>query len=123
MRVKARASGRRCRAFDSFVPALSTVRCCIAPALSRVGLVCTMVSFTRNFWLIAAGDSRLYTISLPFSHLLGERALCAIGIILHAKVFVNLEQALLVRDGSHKLRAAWIVAEKAGDRGFQSAIR
>ena len=77
----------------------------------------------RNFWLIAAEDSRLYSISTPFSHLLGERALRAIGIILHAKIFVNLEQALLVRNGSHKLRAALIVAEKARGGGFQSAIR
>ena len=35
--------------------------------------------------------------SHPVPHLLRERALRAIGIVLHAKVFVDLEQPLLVR--------------------------
>ena len=69
-------------------------------------------------------DERLnFCNSFPFGYLLRKWTLGAIGIVPHAKVLVNLEQALLVRHGSHKLRAAWIAAEKAGDPGFQSAIR
>jgi len=49
--------------------------------------------------------------------------LCAIGIVLHAKVFVNLEQALLVRDGFQKLLPLRIISQKARDGGFQPAIR
>ncbi len=37
--------------------------------------------------------------SPPLAHLFRERALRAIGIVLHAKIFVDLEQALLVCDG------------------------
>ena len=36
--------------------------------------------------------------SLPVPHLLWEWALRAIGIVLHAKVFVDLEQPLLLSD-------------------------
>jgi hypothetical protein len=55
--------------------------------------------------------------------LLGERALRAIRIVLHAKIFVNLEQALLVCHGSQKLLPARIISEEAGRGGFQPTIR
>lgn len=45
--------------------------------------------------------SQMHTLtgdSAPFLHLLGEGAVCAVGIILEAKIFVDLEQSLLVRD-------------------------
>src|SRR5205823_11462552 len=40
--------------------------------------------------------------SRPLRHLFRERALCAIGIVLHAKIFVDLEQPLLMRNGAQK---------------------
>ena len=39
------------------------------------------------------------SLSAPLPHLLRERALRAIGIVLHTKIFIDLEQTLLVRDG------------------------
>ena len=42
-------------------------------------------------------NSSTHHNSQPLRHLLRERALRAIGIVLHAKVFVDLEQPLLVR--------------------------
>jgi hypothetical protein len=49
--------------------------------------------------------------------------LCAIGIVLHAKVFVDLKQTLLMRDSFQKLLAPRIISEKASGGGFQPAIR
>src|SRR6266567_591332 len=51
--------------------------------------------------------------SRPLRHLFRERALRAIGIVLHAKILVDLEQPLLVCDGFQKLLPARIVSEKA----------
>jgi hypothetical protein len=59
----------------------------------------------------------------PFPHLLRERALCAIGIVLHTKVFVDLEQPLLVRDRAEKLFSARIISKKTRRGGFQSPVR
>ena len=59
----------------------------------------------------------------PFPHLLRERALRAIGIILHAKVFVDLEQPLLVRDRAQKFFSAGIVSKKTRCPYFESAVR
>ena len=59
----------------------------------------------------------------PFPHLLRERALRAIGIILHAKVFVDLEQPLLVRDRAQKFFSAGIISKKTRRSGFESSVR
>lgn len=60
--------------------------------------------------------------SFPFPHLLRERAMRAIGIILHTKVLVNLEQTLLVRDSFQEMFPARIVAEETRRSGFESTI-
>ena len=54
--------------------------------------VCTIVSL-KLFYRVSHFN---ILNSFPFRHLLGKRALRAIGIVLHAEIFVNLEQALLV---------------------------
>jgi hypothetical protein len=61
--------------------------------------------------------------SLPFRHLLRERALCAIGIVLHTKVFVDLEQPLLVRDRAQKFLPAGVISKKTRGSGFESPVR
>jgi hypothetical protein len=61
--------------------------------------------------------------SLPACHLLGKRALRAIGIVLNAKVLVNLKKNLLLRVSFQKLLAPRIISEKARCSGFQSTIR
>src|SRR5207302_10134575 len=61
--------------------------------------------------------------SCPSLHLLRERALRAIGVVLQTKVFVNLEQPLLARHGFQKLPTTWIVPEKAGGPGLKPPIR
>src|SRR2546429_6989974 len=61
--------------------------------------------------------------SRPLRHLLRERALCAIGIVLHAKVFVDLEQPLLVRDSAQKFFPAGIISKKTRRSGFESPVR
>jgi hypothetical protein len=60
--------------------------------------------------------------SLPFLHLLWKRALRAIGVVLHAKVLVNLKQALLVHDSLQELFSTRIVSEKTGRSCFKSSI-
>jgi hypothetical protein len=59
----------------------------------------------------------------PFRHLLRERALCAIGIVLHTKVFVDLEQPLLVRDRAQKFFSAGVISKKTRGSGFESPVR
>ena len=49
--------------------------------------------------------------SSPLGHLLRERALRAIGIVLQAKVFINLKQPLLMRDGFQQLISARIISK------------
>jgi hypothetical protein len=71
----------------------------------------------------ARRGERLYNSSLPFRHLLRERALCAIGIVLHAKIFVDLEQPLLVRDSAQKFFPAGIISKKTRRSGFESPVR
>jgi hypothetical protein len=61
--------------------------------------------------------------SRPLRHLLGKWALCAIGIVLHAKVFVDLEQPLLVRDSAQKFFPAGIISKKTRRSGFESPVR
>jgi hypothetical protein len=60
--------------------------------------------------------------SLPFTHLLRERTLRAIGIVLQAKVLVDLEQPLLVRDGAQKFFPAGIISKKTRGSGFESPV-
>jgi hypothetical protein len=67
--------------------------------------------------------TRGFNALTPLSHLLGKRALRAIGIVLHAEIFVNLEQALLVCDGFQKPFPARIISEKTRRCGFQPTIR
>jgi hypothetical protein len=59
----------------------------------------------------------------PFLHLLGKRALGAIGVVLQTKIFVNLKQSLLLRDGFREARPARVPAEKPRRPCFQSSIR
>jgi len=72
---------------------------------------------------IAAGawHKRLYNSS-PLRHLFRERALRAIGIVLHAKIFVDLQQTLLVRDSFQKLFPAWIVSKETRRSCFESSV-
>src|SRR5437870_503051 len=76
---------------------------CIAPGLCPIRVVCTMLSFSCSGGCVSRNPlqcrqhARHYA-SLPLGHLLGKRALCAIGVVTHAKVFVNLKQTLLVGD-------------------------
>src|SRR5437870_3672729 len=62
-------------------------------------------------------------LSLPLSQLFWERALRTIGIVLHAKIFVDLEQSLLVRDGFQKFFPARIISEKTCRSRFEASIR
>jgi hypothetical protein len=61
--------------------------------------------------------------SLPFCHLFRERTLRAIRIILHAEIFVDLEQPLLVRDRAQKFLPAGIISKKTRRTGFESPVR
>src|SRR6266511_3247725 len=61
--------------------------------------------------------------SRPLPHLFRERTLRAIGIILHAKIFVDLEQPLLVRDRAQKFFPAGIISKKTRRSGFESPVR
>src|SRR4029077_3605904 len=65
---------------------------------------------------------RPYNPSHPLCHLFRERALCAIGIVLHAKVFVDLEQPLLVRDSAQEFLPAGIISKKTRCTGFESPV-
>ena len=58
----------------------------------------------------------------PRPHLLREWALDAIGIVLHAKVFVDLEQPLLVRDRAQKFFPARIISKKTRRSSFESPV-
>src|SRR6266508_4896280 len=80
-----------------------------------------MKSFSVRFFLL--DDS--FNISNPFPslHLLRERTLRAIGIVAHAKVLVNLKQALLVRDGFQESFPARIVSKKTRRPCFEPAVR
>src|SRR5438477_1838738 len=71
---------------------------------------------------LSAGRTPATTGSPPLTHLLRERTLRAIRIISHAKVFVNLEQALLMRDRFYKRTPTRIVAEEARGCGFEAPI-
>jgi hypothetical protein len=70
----------------------------------------------------AASILKRFNRSYPFLHLLGKRTLRAIGIVLHTKILINLEQTLLMRDGSQKLLPARIISKKTGRTGFESSI-
>src|SRR5207253_10402202 len=59
----------------------------------------------------------------PSLHLLWKRASRAIGVVLHAKVLVNLKQALLVHDSLQELFSTRIVSEKTGRSCFKPSIR
>ena len=71
---------------------------------------------------VYARGARRY-VSCPLPHLLGKWALRAIRIVPHAKVFIDLKQTLLIRDGSQELLAPRIISKKARRSSFQSAIR
>ena len=64
-----------------------------------------------------------FVTSRPVRHLFRERALRAIGIVLHAKVFVDLQQALLVRDGAQKSLPTSVTSKKARRTGFEAPVR
>src|SRR5437588_2876387 len=65
----------------------------------------------------------IHASSFPFLHLFGKRALGAIGIILQTKIFVNLKQSLLLRDGFREARPACVAAEEPCGACLQSSIR
>jgi hypothetical protein len=46
----------------------------------------------------------------------------AIGVILQTKIFVNLQERLLVRDCPGEIAPAWIVAEQARGSDLEPAI-
>ncbi len=46
----------------------------------------------------------------------------AVGVVLEAKIFVDLEQALLMRDCLHEFRPAGIAAEESGSACLKPAI-
>jgi hypothetical protein len=59
------------------------------------------LKFSRDLFL---SDKRFNIFnSFPLPHLLGERALSAIGTVPHTKVLVDLKQTLLVRDSFQEL--------------------
>jgi hypothetical protein len=60
--------------------------------------------------------------SRPLRHLFRERALGAVRIVLHAKVFVDLEQPLLVRDRAQKFFPTGIISKKTRRGGFESPV-
>ena len=59
----------------------------------------------------------------PFPHLLREWALRTIGIVLHTKIFVDLKQTLLMRDGFQKFLSARIISKKTCGSCFEPPIR
>ena len=59
----------------------------------------------------------------PVRHLLRKRTLRAIGTVLQAKVLVDLEQPLLVRDRAQKFFPAGIISKKTRRSGFESPVR
>ena len=61
--------------------------------------------------------------SCPFSHLLGKRTLRAVGVVLQAKVLVDLKQTLLVRQCAEKLPPARIITKKPRGASFDTSIR
>ena len=61
--------------------------------------------------------------SFPSLHLFRKRTLRAIGVVLHTKIFVNLKQSLLVRDGFQELFPARIVSEQARCPCFEATVR
>src|SRR6516225_1600915 len=67
-------------------------------------------------------NSSTHHNSHPLRHLLRKRALRAIGIVLHAKIFVDLEQPLLVRDSAQKFLPAGIISKKTRGSGFNSPV-
>jgi hypothetical protein len=52
-----------------------------------------------------------------------ERTLRAIGIILHAKILIDLQQALLVRNATQKLFLPRVVSKETYRRDVEAAIR
>ena len=59
----------------------------------------------------------------PLLYLLGEGTLRAVGVVLQTKVFVDLEQTLVLPEEAQELQAAWIVSKKSQGTGLDSAIR
>jgi len=92
-----------------------------AQYLRQAAFVAAVVS-TAELETGARRGERLYTWSLPFPHLLRERALRAIRIILEAKIFVNLKKTLLMRDGFQKFLPARIISEKTCRSCFEPSI-
>ena len=60
--------------------------------------------------------------SHPFVHLLWERALRAIGIVLHTEIFVDLQQSLLMCHGAQKLFPARVISKETCRSGLEAAI-
>src|SRR5207302_2032157 len=82
----------------------------------------TRSSISVNALSFVIRHSSFVIFSSPFRHLFWKRAMRAIGIVLQTKIFVDLQERLLMRDCSGEFAPAWIVTEKSRSRGFESAI-
>ena len=60
--------------------------------------------------------------SRPFQHLFGEGTLRAVGVVLQAKVFVDLEQTLLLRHSPQEPRPARVVAKEPRRAGLEPPV-
>ena len=67
-------------------------------------------------------NSSTHHTSAPFVHLFRERTPCAVGIVLHTEIFVDLQQTLLMRDGAQKLFPARIISKETCRSGLEAAI-
>jgi hypothetical protein len=93
---------------------------CSYTACSTLRNAATSLKFFTSFLLC-----RRFNVcnSFPSLHLLRERTLCTIGVVPHTKVFVNLKQSLLVRDGFQELFPTRIVSKKTRRSCFKSSVR
>ncbi len=82
-------------------------------------------SENRSRSLYELGDGGFRTSgfpSRPFLHLLGEGTLRAVGVVLQAKVFVDLEQPLLLRHSPQESRPARVIAEEPRGTGLETPV-
>src|SRR5690349_15487120 len=61
--------------------------------------------------------------SCPFRHLVRKRAVRTIGFILHTKIFVDLEEPLLVGNGFQESLAPAVISEETGRSCFDFSVR
>src|SRR6059058_3862220 len=88
---------------------LSNISGCDVHAAKRRNLEILRFAQNDNAAYGSTFNPLTFNRSRPLRHLFRERALRAIGIVLHAKIFVDLEQPLLVRDSAQKFFPAGII--------------